>query len=53
MIQPILKQNRGCLKGLKNKSTLAVKTIVYIQGDLQVIYRQFIGKATVHTNNKV
>ena len=50
--QPILKQSRGHLKGLKNKSMLTVRTAAYIWGDLQVTYRQFIGEATVYINNK-
>ena len=32
-IQPILKKGRGYPKGLKNKLTLIVRVIVYIQGE--------------------
>ena len=31
---------------------LIVRTVVYIQGNLQVTYRRFTNEATVHTNNK-
>ena len=31
---------------------LAVRTVVYIWGDLQVTYRRLTGEAIVYTNNK-
>ena len=31
---------------------LAVKTTAYIQSNLQVTYKQLIGKAIMHINNK-
>ena len=31
---------------------LAVRTAIYIQGDLYVTYKWFVGEATVYINNK-